>query len=304
MTIGASTLVGDCDGEVVHSFPSGLMSASLLGCALDRLVACLCVVSTGGTGSRTADSAQSRCMKWSRLALMGCLVRMDGSGWLGTDSVSSKLLRAGSDTVAWYTALFAKMIEPLTLRSGAKMPAVGLGTWKIPREACRETVLEAIRTGYRHMDCACDCKHHCRTCVCHLSCLQTRCRRGATRPAEKRLTVTRMCADGNEAEVGEGINEAITLGLVTRAELWVTSKLWNTYHAAEHVEAAARRSLADLQLEYFDLYLVHFPIALKSVPCPSAPRPRLHTGSTMWRYRLWRDGLWRYERWPYELCRD
>ena len=53
----------------------------------------------------------------------------------------------------------------------------------------------------------------------------------------------------------------------------LTTKLWNTYHAAEHVEAAARRSLADLQLEYFDLYLVHFPIALKSVPCPSAPRP-------------------------------
>ena len=80
--------------------------------------------------------------------------------------------------------------------------------------------------------------------------------------------MARMCADGNEAEVGEGINEAITLGLVTRAELWVTSKLWNTYHAAEHVEAAARRSLTDLQLEYFDLYLVHFPIALKSVPLP------------------------------------
>ena len=48
------------------------------------------------------------------------------------------------------------MIEPLTLRSGAKMPVVGLGTWKIPREACKETVLEAIRTGYRHLDCACD----------------------------------------------------------------------------------------------------------------------------------------------------
>ena len=48
------------------------------------------------------------------------------------------------------------MIEPLTLRSGAKMPVVGLGTWKIPREACKETVLAAIRTGYRHLDCACD----------------------------------------------------------------------------------------------------------------------------------------------------
>jgi len=132
------------------------------------------------------------------------------------------------------------------------MPAVGLGTWKIPREACRATVLEAIRTGYRHIDCACD--------------------------------------YGNEVEVGEGIAEAITLGLVTRAELWVTSKLWNTYHAAEHVEAAARRSLADLQLEYLDLYLVHFPIALKFVPFetryppewvhdPAAPEPKMELTS-------------------------
>ena len=86
-------------------------------------------------------------------------------------------------------------------------------------------------------------------------------------------TLACACADGNEVEVGEGINEAIALGLVTRSELWVTSKLWNTYHAAEHVEAAARRSLADLKLEYLDLYLVHFPIALKCVfTHRSAPR--------------------------------
>jgi D-xylose reductase len=44
-------------------------------------------------------------------------------------------------------------------------------------------------------------------------------------------------------------------GLVTRDELWVTSKLWNTYHAAEHVEAACRKTLADLGLDYVDLYL-------------------------------------------------
>ena len=56
------------------------------------------------------------------------------------------------------TKLSRTDMHPLTLRSGAKMPAVGLGTWKIPREACRATVLEAIRTGYRHMDCACDCE--------------------------------------------------------------------------------------------------------------------------------------------------
>ena len=47
---------------------------------------------------------------------------------------------------------------------------------------------------------------------------------------------------------------------VTREELLVTSKLWNTDHSAEDVEAACRRSLADLQLDYLDLYLIHFPI--------------------------------------------
>jgi len=55
-------------------------------------------------------------------------------------------------------------------------------------------------------------------------------------------------------------------GLVTRDELWITSKLWNTYHAAEHVEPACRKTLADLGLEYLDLYLVHFPISLAFVP--------------------------------------
>ena len=52
----------------------------------------------------------------------------------------------------------------------------------------------------------------------------------------------------------------ITSTTVTREELLVTSKLWNTDHSAEHVEAACRRSLADLQLDYLDLYLIHFPI--------------------------------------------
>jgi len=89
-------------------------------------------------------------------------------------------------------------------------------------------VVSAIRMGYRHLDCACD--------------------------------------YGNEAEVGEGIRQAIDLGLITREQLWVTSKLWNTYHAREHVEPACRRTLADLGLDYVDLYLIHFPIALKYVP--------------------------------------
>ena len=55
-------------------------------------------------------------------------------------------------------------------------------------------------------------------------------------------------------------------GLVTRKDLFVTSKLWNTYHAAEHVLPACKRSLSDLGLEYLDMYLIHFPISLKFVP--------------------------------------
>ncbi|NQX95598.1 MAG: aldo/keto reductase, partial [Erythrobacter sp.] len=62
-----------------------------------------------------------------------------------------------------------------------------------------------------------------------------------------------------------GLTRAMAEGLVTREELWITSKLWNTFHAAEHVEEACRNTLSDLQLDYLDLYLIHFPIALQYV---------------------------------------
>ena len=108
------------------------------------------------------------------------------------------------------------------------IPSVGLGTWKIPLEQTCDVVYQAIKSGYRHLDCACD--------------------------------------YGNEAQVGEAIAKAIADGICSREDLWVTSKLWNTYHAEEHVSLACQRSLDDLQLDYLDLYLIHFPISLKFVP--------------------------------------
>ena len=119
-------------------------------------------------------------------------------------------------------------IPALNLASGDQLPAVGLGFWKIPRSATAELVVEAIRVGYRHLDCACD--------------------------------------YGNEPEVGAGIRAAIRSGLCRREDLWITSKLWNTYHSREHVRPAVERTLRDLQLDYLDLYLIHFPIALRFVP--------------------------------------
>ena len=108
------------------------------------------------------------------------------------------------------------------------MPPIGFGLWKVSRDDCADVVHQAIRAGYRHFDGACD--------------------------------------YGNETEVGAGIARALDEGLCTREELWITSKLWNTYHAPEHVAPAFERSLSDLGLDYLDLYLVHFPIALAYVP--------------------------------------
>ncbi|MBC53023.1 MAG: 4-dihydromethyl-trisporate dehydrogenase [Gammaproteobacteria bacterium] len=109
-----------------------------------------------------------------------------------------------------------------------QMPAVGFGLWKIAREDTAAMVSHALHAGYRHLDSAAD--------------------------------------YGNEAEAGEGIRRAIDQGICTREDLWLTSKLWNTFHRPEHVREACEKTLADLGVDYLDLYLVHFPIALKYVP--------------------------------------
>ena len=119
-------------------------------------------------------------------------------------------------------------IATISLASGNKMPSIGLGFWKVEPQRASQAVEEAVQCGYRHFDCACD--------------------------------------YGNEAEVGVGLQKMLKAGTLTRDDVWITSKLWNTYHAQEHVAAALDRSLRDLQLDYLDLYLIHFPIALEYVP--------------------------------------
>jgi D-xylose reductase len=77
---------------------------------------------------------------------------------------------------------------------------------------------------------------------------------------------------GNEVECGQGVARAIKEGIVKREELFIVSKLWNTFHDGDRVEPIVRKQLADWGLDYFDLYLIHFPVALEYVD-PSVRYP-------------------------------
>lgn len=113
------------------------------------------------------------------------------------------------------------MLE-VELNNHTFMPQVGFGTYKIVPEQASDAVYTAISYGYRHIDTA-------------------------------QLYF-------NEAEVGQGIGKAIADGLVSREQLYVTTKLNNNNHAPADVERSFDESLAKLGCDYVDLFLVHWPM--------------------------------------------
>jgi alcohol dehydrogenase (NADP+) len=119
-------------------------------------------------------------------------------------------------------AIDPETVPTRTLASGAKIPVIGLGTFgsdAISPATVAAAVLDAGVLGYRHFDCA--------------------------------------SVYGNEKEIGHSLRTLQSFYSVHRSELWITSKVWNDRH--HDVVASCEQSLRDLQLEYLDLYLVHWP---------------------------------------------
>ena len=117
-----------------------------------------------------------------------------------------------------------KAATHLTLNTGAEMPVVGLGTWKADSGKVGEAVQYALtECGYGHVDCA--------------------------------------WIYGNEKEIGGAFEKVFGSDKVKRDEVFITSKLWNSFHAKQNVAKACKETLSNLKLEYLDLYLIHWGLA-------------------------------------------
>ena len=115
-------------------------------------------------------------------------------------------------------------MEYITLNTGAKMPPEGFGVFQIPDlKECEEVVYNAIKTGYRLIDTA--------------------------------------AAYANEEAVGKAVARAISDGLTTREELFITTKVWvNDMKSEEAAYEAVKTSLGKMELDYADLILLHQPM--------------------------------------------
>ncbi|MGN0726010.1 MAG: aldo/keto reductase [Treponema sp.] len=122
---------------------------------------------------------------------------------------------------------FKSLTETFSLSDGNKIPCIGFGTWQsADGDECYNAVTAALECGYRHID-----------------------------TAE---------GYGNEESVGRAISDFLKKNTCKRSDLFITTKLHNNFHSYEEAKNAIEKSLKDLQLEYLDLFLIHWPNPIKT----------------------------------------
>jgi alcohol dehydrogenase (NADP+) len=104
-------------------------------------------------------------------------------------------------------------------------PQIGLGTWKTHPERIYDAICYALNSGYQHFDCA---------------------------PIYM-----------NEKPIGQAIQDTLRKTTISRNQIWITSKLWNSFHAYDDAIAALKQTLHFMRLEYLDCFLIHWPVAMR-----------------------------------------
>jgi len=132
----------------------------------------------------------------------------------------------------------------IVLNNGTHMPLVGLGTFLAKPGEVKAAVKHALRIGYRHLD----------------------------------------CAEGydNQKEIGEALHEIYAEGKISRKDIFITSKLKPVLTGPDQVDSQFAKTLADLQTDYLDLYLIHMPSTIEEVD----GKARVRRGSSM-------ESVWR-----------
>jgi diketogulonate reductase-like aldo/keto reductase len=158
-------------------------------------------------------------------------------------TTGSPLIQHSSEERTTAMAIQGELYEtriPSAHGAGA-IPAVGFGTLIPDPVVTKQATKMALGVGFRHFDCA------------------------------ERY--------GNEAAVGEAMQEMFKAGIVRREDLFVTTKLWNTNHRPERVKPAFEGSLRRLQLTYADCYIIHTPFAFQP---GDDPHPRNESGHVLY----------------------
>ena len=141
--------------------------------------------------------------------------------------------------------------ECLLMNNNLLIPQLALGTYQTSNEEISDVIDKSISIGYRHFDCA--------------------------------------WIYGNEKGIGNGLAKQLKTGQIKRSDVFITSKLWCSFHKFERVRQQCLMTINHLQCQYLDLFLIHWPFAfLDQVIFISSSSSKKIFVSLLFRIRMWK----------------